>query len=237
MTTTPQSSTRLSDPDGTPTRAASADEVFLSAALPWYGLDAQWNGPRRLGTVSTGPDGAVEYGLLGHGEPPATRPTRGDHTPRKGATVLTMALLPRRTVPRPADGGKVFLEATDVAAAAAIAGLRLVEEQWPWRLEQAMRQDWLQQQRDLACEVAERLGEPPWRLLTLPLDGAPHVFHYRESQYGWVLAATAPLKAPAHPGGTPAHDEPSREFLLAAYGRGVSAYALGFARADIAEYL
>jgi hypothetical protein len=225
LTTTPQSSPDLSAP-------RSADEVFLSAALPWYGLDAQWPGARRLGSVSTGPDGTVEYGLLGHGDPPATRPTVGEQAPRKGATVLTMALLPRRTVRRPDGTGKVFLEATDVAAAAAIAGLRLVEEQWPWRLDPARRQDWLQQQRDLACEVAERLGEAPWRLLTLPLDGAPHVFHYRESQYGWVLAATAPLRAAARQG-----ERTTCEFLIAAYGRGVSAYALGFARADVAQYL
>jgi hypothetical protein len=209
----------------------SVDEVFLSAALPWYGLDAQWRGPRQLGSVSTGPDGAVEYGLLGHGDAPSGRPATREDPPRKSAAVLTMALLPRRPVPRPDGVAGVFLEATGVGTAAAVAGLRLVEEQWPWQLDPVIRQDWLHQQRDLACEVAERLGEPPWRLLTLPLDGAPHVFHYRESQYGWVLAATAPLRATQQ--GTAA----TRDFLIAAYGRGVSAYALGLARADLARYL
>jgi hypothetical protein len=210
----------------------SADEVFLSAALPWYGLDDQWRGPRQLGSVSTGSDGCVEYGLLGHGEPPSGRPTLEEGSARKSAAVLTMALLPRRTEQRPDGAAGASLEATSVETAAAVAGLRLVEEQWPRQLDPAVRHEWLLQQRDLACEVAERLGDPPWRLLTLPLDGAPHVFHYRESQYGWVLAATAPLRVPARPGASAVGD-----FLVAAYGRGVSAYGLGLARADLARYL
>jgi hypothetical protein len=110
------------------------------------------------------------------------------------------------------------IEAATVATVAAVAGIGLVEDQWPWHLEVAVRQSWLDQQREMAAQVADRLGDLPWRLLTLTVDGMPQVFHYRESEYGWVLATA------------------TRRCLLAAYGRGVSAYSLAFTRAELDQY-
>ena len=59
--------------DGAPRRgSADALSVFTEADLPWYGLDAGWQGPRDLGSVSTGPDGLVEFGrqVVAHRLPP-----------------------------------------------------------------------------------------------------------------------------------------------------------------------
>lgn len=52
------------------------------------------------------------------------------------------------------------------------------------------------------------------------MDGVPTPFHYRESEFGWVLAGST--QEGVHVG---------------AYGRGMSAYGLGFAMIkDITTY-
>jgi len=203
-------------------RAAGDQNEFRAAALPWYGLDEGWTRERRLGSLSRSADGVVEYGSLEHGDLPAGRP--GLDAYRKAVTVVTMAQLPRRPVLRPDGRPGGFLEATDAAAVAAVAGLGLVAEQWPWKLQVGLRQDWLAQQRELACTTAEQLGGDSWRMLTLPLGGAPHVFHYRECDYGWVLVAPGPVEA--NGGGC----------FLAAFGHGVSAYPLVLTQADLSDY-
>jgi hypothetical protein len=197
--------------------AAPAAHRFHTAALPWYGLDGAWHGSRRVGELCTDADGTVRYGTLEHGDAAAVRP--GGDPQRRAVTVITMAALPSRPALR-ADGtpGPGVMEAATVATAAAVAGIGLVEDQWPWHLDVAVRQSWLDQQRELATQVADRLGDVPWRLLTLTVDGMPQVFHYRESEYGWVLATA------------------TRQCLLAAYGRGVSAYSLAFTRAELGQY-
>lgn len=207
---------------GQAAHAAGDEAGFREAGLPWYGLDEGWTRERRLGALCRGADGLVEYGSLEHGDPPAGRP--GLDAYRKAVTVVTMARLPRRPVLRPDGRPGGFLEATDAAAVAAVAGLGLVAEQWPWKLQVGLRQDWLYQQRELACSSAEQLGGEPWRMLTLPLGGAPHVFHYRECDYGWVLVAPGPVES----GGV--------SCFLAAFGHGVSAYPLVLAQADLSDY-
>ena len=189
---------------------------FRAARLPWYGLDAGWRGERRLGTLCADPDGTVQYGSLLHGDAASGRP--GGDLQRRAVTVVTMAPLPRRPALRRDGTARGYVEATTVATAAAVAGVGLVEEQWPWHLDVAVRQDWMDQQRDLAGQVADRLGDLPWRLLTLTVDLLPQVFHYRESEYGWVLATA------------------TQHCLLAAYGRGVSAYSLAFTRVSPTDY-
>lgn len=192
-------------------------ERFQTAGLPWYGLDAAFLGPRRLGDLRTDSDGTVRYGTLEHGDAAALRP--GADPQRRAVSVITMAALPSSPALR-ADGspGPGMIEAATVATAATVAGIGLVEHQWPWHLDVLVRQDWMDQQRELSAHVADRLGDVPWRLLTLTVDGMPQVFHYRESEYGWVLATA------------------TRRCLLAAYGRGVSAYSLAFTRADLSLY-
>jgi hypothetical protein len=196
---------------------ADALSVYSQAGLPWYGLDAGWQGPRGLGSVSTGPDGMVEFGTLRHGDPPATRPDA--RAQRRSVTVLTMARLGRRPLFKPDGQAAGSVEAMTVGAAAALAGVGLVEDNWPWDLDPSVRQQWLDQQRELAYVVSEVLAGEPWQPLTLPVGQQQQPFHYRESPYGWVMASARP------------------ECFLAAYGRGVSAYSLAFVRVDPKLYV
>jgi hypothetical protein len=201
-------------------RAPSPGDVladFTRADLPWYGLDAGWQGPRALGTVSTGPDGLVEFGTLRHGDAAAGRPDA--RAQRRSVTVLTMARLGRRPLYKPDGTAAGSVEAMTAGAAAALAGVGLVEDNWPWHLEAAMRQQWLEQQRELAYLLSETLSRDPWLLLTLPVGEQQQAFHYRESTYGWVMAAARP------------------DCFLAAHGRGVSAYSLAFVRVEPTLYV
>jgi len=79
---------------------------------------------------------------------------------------------------------------------------------------------WLEQQTETAWALADDLGGPEWSRLSLLVDGVAADFHYRESEFGWVLAGTT--EAGVH---------------LGAYGRGMSAYGLGFAAVgDVSAY-
>ncbi|NEE26727.1 hypothetical protein G3M53_14790, partial [Streptomyces sp. SID7982] len=80
------------------------------------------------------------------------------------------------------------------------------------QMDHTLRDDWLDQQTETAFTLADDLGSAPWTTLSLPVDGVPVEFHYRESEFGWVLAGSA------HEG-----------VHIGAYGRGMSAYGLGFA--------
>ncbi len=91
---------------------------------------------------------------------------------------------------------------------------------WPGQMDHSLRDDWLEQQTETAWALADDLDGPEWSRLSLPVDGVAASFHYRESEYGWVLAGTT--EAGVH---------------LGAYGRGMSAYGLGFAAIkDITAY-
>jgi hypothetical protein len=129
-----------------------------------------------------------------------------------------MARLGRRPLYKPDGAAAGSVEAMTAGAAAALAGVGLVEDNWPWQLDASMRQQWLDQQRELAYVLSETLGAEPWQPLTLPMGEQQQAFHYRESSYGWVLAAARP------------------DCFLAAFGRGVSAYSLAFVRVDPALY-
>lgn len=204
-------------------RGASADagrkvDGYLLAAFPWYGLDGAYTGPRWLMRVGTAADGTVEHGATGHGEEPTIRVESAGESERF-AVVVTVAGLPGRRSP---DGTGV-LEATSVSTAAWLAGSGLLAHTFPSRMDRALRQDWLDQQTALAWELADALDGEPWSELILPVDGVPTAFRYRESEYGWVLAGSA--------GGG------SETVHLGAYGRGMSAYGLGFGVIkDLGEY-
>jgi len=197
------------------TDAATDDllERYLGADFPWYGLDEAWTGPRSLMPLGTSADGAVDYGSIVHGEPPGPPrqpqpplPHETDEQPRF-AVVVTVAERPGRRL----DDGTGVLEPTSVSSAAWLAGCGLLAVTWPAGLDRALRQDWLDQQTALAWDLADDLEGEPWSPLTLPVNGTPQPFRYRESEYGWVLAGAAP------------------GVHLGAYGRGISAYGLGFA--------
>jgi hypothetical protein len=195
------------------TRDEPRVDGYLMAAFPWYGLDETYPGPRWLMQVGTSADGTVEHGSLGHGD----EPTRNleDYDNRRFAVCVTVSSRPVR---KSADGTGM-LEATSAASAAWLAGSGLLTCTWPARMDRALRQDWLEQQTAIAWELADDLGGQGWTSLTLPVDGEPAPFHYRESEYGWVLAGEA------------------RGVHLGAYGRGISAYSLGFGVvADISTY-
>ncbi|MBO8187002.1 hypothetical protein [Streptomyces spirodelae] len=195
--------------------ARRAVDDYLMAAFPWYGLDAAFTGPRWLMQVGTAADGTVEHGSTGHGEEPSLRAeTSSDN--QSFAVVVTLASRPVR---RSADGTGT-LEATSVSTAAWLAGSGLLSCSFPMEMDRSLRQDWLDQQTSVAWELADDLEGSGWSTLSLPVDGIPTDFHYRESEYGWVLAGSA-----------------QEGVHLGAYGRGMSAYGLGFAVVkDITEY-
>ncbi|CAL9292463.1 hypothetical protein [Streptomyces sp. R02] len=207
--------------DGQPVPSARrAVDGYLRAPFPWYGLDEAFTGPRWLMQVGLSADGAVEHGSVGHGDEPSVRnefAAGGDQDAKeKFAVVVTVAANPVR---RSADGTGL-LEATSVSSAAWLAGVGLLSFTWPGQMDHSLRDDWLEQQTETAWVLADDLEGEDWSTLSLPVDGVPTPFHYRESAYGWVLAGST--QAGVHVG---------------AYGRGMSAYGLGFAVVkDIAAY-
>ncbi|MFF2899625.1 hypothetical protein [Streptomyces sp. NPDC057966] len=200
--------------EGMPAARRTVDG-YLAATFPWYGLDEAFTGPRRLMQVGTAADGTVQHGSIGHGDEPSVRADAGAEKQRF-AVVVSMASSPVR---RSGDGTGV-LDATTVSSAAWLAGSGLLACTWPPQMDHALRDDWLDQQTETAFELADDLDGPAWSALSLPVDGVPVPFHYRESEYGWVLAGSAR-------GGV----------YLGAYGRGMSAYGLGFSViGDITTY-
>jgi hypothetical protein len=222
METTSGAVAQTSGAEGGQQLAAARRTVdgYLLAPFPWYGLDEAFTGPRWLMQVGMSADGAVEHGSTGHGDEPSVR---NEHTavsandPReKFAVVVTVAASPVR---RSADGTGV-LEATSVSSAAWLAGVGLLSFTWPGQMDHTLRDDWLEQQTETAWALADDLSGPAWSTLSLPVDGVPTRFHYRESEFGWVLAGST-----------------QQGVHVGAYGRGMSAYGLGFAVVkDIASY-
>ncbi|MFE0423695.1 hypothetical protein [Streptomyces sp. NPDC058953] len=187
---------------------------YVRASFDWYGLDEAFTGARRLMRVGAAADGVVQHGALGHGDTPSIRAATAaaggaDPEPKERfAVVVTVAASPVR---RSGDGTGV-LDATSVSSAAWLAGSGLLAHTWPPQMDHSLRDDWLDQQTETAFELADRLEAPVWSELSLPVDGEPTPFHYRETDFGWVLAGST--RGGAH---------------LGAYGRGLSAYGLGFA--------
>lgn len=188
---------------------------YLLAPFPWYGLDEAYTGPRRLMQVGTSAEGAVEHGSIGHGDEPTLR-SEGTEDKERFAVVVTVAASPVR---RSADGTGV-LEATSVSSATWLAGVGLLNVTWPGQMDHTLRDDWLDQQTETAWVLADDLEGADWTMLSLPVDGVPTPFHYRESEFGWVLAGST-----------------QEGVHLGAYGRGMSAYGLGFSMIkDIGAY-
>ncbi|GGL77997.1 hypothetical protein GCM10010129_22060 [Streptomyces fumigatiscleroticus] len=192
---------------------------YLRAPFPWYGLDEAYTGPRWLMQVGTAADGAVEHGSIGHGDEPSVRSeftAGGEETKERFTVVVTVAANPVRRSP----DGTGLLEATSVSSAAWLAGVGLLSFTWPGHMDHSLRDDWLEQQTETAWVLADDLDGSAWSTLTLPVDGVPTPFHYRESEYGWVLAGST-----------------QRGVHLGAYGRGMSAYGLAFSVVeDVAAY-
>ncbi len=202
--------------EGVPAARRTVDG-YLRAPFPWYGLDEAFTGPRWLMQVGMAADGTVQHGSTGHGEEPSIRPVTDDAQEKESfVVVVTVASSPVR---RSSDGTGV-LEATSVSSAALLAGSGLLSSTWPAQLDHSLRDDWLDQQTETAFELADDLSGPVWSALSLPVDGVPRPFHYRETEFGWVLAGV---------GGD--------GVILGAYGRGISAYGLGFSVIkDISTY-
>ncbi|TPQ16059.1 hypothetical protein FGD71_043855 [Streptomyces sporangiiformans] len=222
METTSRVGAEASDAEGgqqAPSDRRTVDG-YLLAPFPWYGLDEAFTGPRWLMQVGTAADGAVEHGSIGHGDEPSIRSegTAGSAKDAKErfAVVVTVAANPVR---RSADGTGL-LEATSVSSAAWLAGVGLLSVTWPGQMDHTLRDDWVDQQTETAWVLADDLTGPDWSTLSLPVDGVPSTFHYRESEFGWVLAGST-----------------QQGVHLGAYGRGMSAYGLGFALIkDIGAY-
>lgn len=206
-------STEAADAEGVPSVRRAVDG-YRDATFPWYGLDEAFTGARWLTQVARAADGTVQHGATGHGDEPLARPDAGTEKERF-AVVVTVASSPVRG----SGDGTGTLEATTVSSAAWLAGSGLLACTWPQQLDHMLRDDWLDQQTEIAFELADELDGPPWSKLSLPVDGVPVEFHYRESEFGWVLAGS------------------SKGVHIGAYGRGMSAYGLGFSAVeDIAAY-
>ncbi|GGQ03735.1 hypothetical protein ACFFKE_19120 [Streptomyces mutabilis] len=207
------------DGQGVPSDRRTLDG-YLRAPFPWYGLDEAFTGRRWLMQVGAAADGTVEHGSIGHGDEPSVRNEHASGDDRdareKFAVVVTVAANPDR---RSADGTGL-LEATSVSSAAWLAGVGLLSFTWPGQMDHSLRDDWLEQQTETAWVLADDLDGADWTTLSLPVDGVPTSFHYRESEFGWVLAGST-----------------EQGVHLGAYGRGMSAYGLAFAVVkDIAGY-
>ncbi|MFD7614457.1 hypothetical protein [Streptomyces sp. NPDC059828] len=196
--------------------ASTAEEVpaarrtvdgYLRAPFPWYGLDEAFSGPRWLIQVGAAADGTVQHGSMGHGDEPTIKSDATTAEKERFAVVVTVAASPVR---RTGDGTGV-LDATTVSSAAWLAGSGLLAYTWPGQLDHVLRDDWLSQQTETAFELADDLAGPAWSELSLPVDGVPMPFHYRESEFGWVLAGSS-----------------ENGVHIGAFGRGMSAYGLGF---------
>lgn len=204
--------------DGAPSRVTAEGvattrrtvDGYLAAPFPWYGLDGAFTGPRWLMQVTAGADGTVQHGSTGHGEEPVVRTDAGAEKARF-AVVVTLASSPVRG----SGDGTGVLDATTVSSAAWLADAGLLACTWPPQMDHTLRSEWLKQQTETAFELADDLDRAPWSTLSLPVDGVPVEFHYRESEFGWVLAGSAP-----------------KGVHIGAYGRGMSAYGLGFAVVD-----
>ncbi|AWI30812.1 hypothetical protein [Streptomyces tirandamycinicus] len=192
--------------EGVPAARRTVDG-YLRAPFPWYGLDEAFTGPRWLMQVGTAADGSVQHGSMGHGDEPSIKSDAAGGEKEHFAVVVTVASSPVR---RTGDGTGV-LDATTVSSAAWLAGSGLLACTWPAQLDHSLRDDWLNQQTETAFDLADDLAGPPWSELSLPVDGVPMPFHYRESEFGWVLAGST-----------------GNEVHIGAYGRGMSAYGLGF---------
>ncbi|MDI9883510.1 hypothetical protein QMZ92_03610 [Streptomyces sp. HNM0645] len=201
-----QDSPSSSTAEGVPAARRTVDG-YLRAPFPWYGLDEAFTGPRWLMQVGTAADGSVQHGSMGHGEEPSIKSDATGAEKERFAVVVTVASSPVRHT---GDGTGV-LDATTVSSAAWLAGSGLLACTWPAQLDHTLRDDWLDQQTETAFELADDLTGPAWSELSLPVDGVPVRFHYRESEFGWVLAGST---------GNGVH--------IGAYGRGMSAYGLGF---------
>ncbi|WP_329382024.1 hypothetical protein [Streptomyces sp. NBC_01716] len=188
-------------------------EGYLRANFPWYGLDDAFTGPRWLMQVGRAADGTVQHGSTGHGDEPSIRPEAPGAEKERFAAVITVAASPVR---HSGDGTGV-LDATTVSSAAWLAGSALLLSAWPVQLDHSLRDDWLDQQTETAFALADDLNGSAWSVLSLPVDGVPTPFHYRESEFGWVLAGST---GPGEAAGNGVH--------IGAYGRGMSAYGLGF---------
>ncbi|MEJ8637234.1 hypothetical protein ABZY19_33435 [Streptomyces sp. NPDC006475] len=209
---------RTTAPEGKAGAAAQrAVDGYLKAPFPWYGLDEAFTGPRRLMQVGAAADGTVQHGAMGHGDEPSIRSEAAGTEKERFAVVITVAASPVR---RSGDGTGV-LDATTVSSAAWLAGSGLLAHTWPAQLDHSLRDDWLDQQTETAFELADDMSGPAWSTLSLPVDGEPTPFHYRESEFGWVLAGST--RTGVH---------------IGAYGRGMSAYGLGFSAVeDLASYI
>ncbi|MFE3597779.1 hypothetical protein [Streptomyces sp. NPDC059142] len=185
--------------------------AYMRAPFPWYGLDDAFTGPRWLMQVGATADGTVRHGATGHGEEPSIRPDADAADRERFAVVVTVA---HSAVHRTGDGTG-HLDATTASSAAWLAGSGLLASTWPPQLDHILRAEWLAQQTEAAFELADDLTGSAWSMLSLPVDGEPTPFHYRESEFGWVLAGSA-----------------RGEVHLGAYGRGMSAYGIGFSMID-----
>ena len=165
-----------------------ADGRRLSGAdFPWYGLDEAFTGPRWLMQVGAAADGTVEHGSTGHGDEPSlgrSADRRRRSASRWSSPWRATRAPQRRRHRRP--GGHLGLLGR-LAGRLGAAGLHLARPDGP---RAARATGSTSRPRPPGSSPTTWTG-PDWSTLSLPVDGVPTPFHYRESEYGWVLAGSA----------------------------------------------
>ncbi|MCI0687442.1 MAG: hypothetical protein L0Y54_09440 [Sporichthyaceae bacterium] len=178
---------------------------FAAADFAMYGLDGSWRGPRWLGRLRTDPDGTPLIGELGHGN---SREHQLQPAPSHVVGVLSVRDAPPR----------LELEGTSVGTAAFAAAECLVQLAAPLHLEADIRETWVDQQADLAFELASELDADRWSTIELPVDAEPAKFRCRDTGYGWIAAGE------------------SQDGFIGLYGRGVELDSLVLVTADLQTY-
>ena len=155
------------------------------ADFPWYGLDEAFTGPRWLG-------GRVQRRRHGRARFDRARRRALGQGGRRPGQAAVRGRGDRRGRTRPAQRGRHGRAGGHLGVLGGLAGrvgaavLHLAPQ-----LDHALRDDWLDQQTADAWDLADDLAGSDWSTLSLPVDGVPTPFHYRESEFGWVLAGVA----------------------------------------------
>lgn len=183
-------------------------DPFTAVDFTPVGLDSNWTGQRWRARFGAG--GAPCVGL-GHGDVPGGR---SQSLPERFVVVLTLPRAPAAS----ASPVAAALDTSSPSAAAALAGMSLVEACVPAEMGAERRAAWLRQQQEATFELSGDLTAPPWTTVSGTLDGAPLRLQVCDLGYGWVAAGQA------------------EHVVLGGYGRGVEPAPLRLAAVDVRDY-
>ncbi len=212
METTSRGGTNRAQRRSRTTRAAprNPSTAICGPRSPGTAWTRRSRGTRWLIQVGLSAEGTVEHGSLGPRGPADPQGDAADGGTRTGHPAVRGGRHPRQPA-RTAQRGRHRHRWRPPRSPRGVAGrfgtalLHLARAGWTAG---CARTGWTSRPRSPGNSPTT-WRVPTGRTLTLPVDGIPTPFRYRESEYGWVLAGSAPG---VHVG---------------AYGRGMSPYGLG----------